>query len=371
MTHTVLVETPGTNAGSANSDNLADRQGYPVDIGRGIASLAVSRIPSTASKAYVIFPEGLTREGTQLAEAVSASGITVVTRGLPEGEASKTRDEVSTMWDELARNGFNRNDVVIAVGGGATTDVGGFVAATYLRGIGVIHVPTSLVGMVDAAIGGKTAINIASGKNLVGAFHSPLGVVCDLAYLDTLPSPEFTSGFAELIKHGFIEDVEMLSIAQADHALGDPAVLEDLVVRAVRVKARVVSADPKESSLREILNYGHTLAHAIEKASHFTWRHGDAVSVGMMYAARLGVLAGITSDDVPATQEKILSAWGLPTTYSDAHWPEIAPAMRIDKKTRGGVLRFVVLEGFGRPVRLENPSDDMLQEAFVSIGGTL
>jgi 3-dehydroquinate synthase len=273
------------------------------------------------------------------------------------------------LWALLGRRGFTRTDVVVGVGGGATTDLAGFVAATWLRGVAAVLVPTTLLGMVDAAVGGKTAIDTAEGKNLVGAFHPPAGVLCDLDTLRTLPRAELVSGMAEVVKTGFVGDPQVLELVEADPVAAlDPAgeVLPELVERSVRFKAGVVAGDLRESGDREVLNYGHTLGHAIETVEQFRWRHGEAVSVGLVYAAELAAAVGRLTPDVVARHRAVLSGVGLPTTY-DGPWPDLLAAMRIDKKARGSVLRFVVLDGVGRPGRLEGPDDDLLAATYERI----
>ncbi len=230
--------------------------------------------------------------------------------------------------------------------------------------------------MVDAAVGGKTGINTAEGKNLVGAFHSPSGVLCDLAALETLPKWDFVAGLAEIIKTGFIADPVILDLVEANASAlqnwpasaGDLAdVVRELVERSVAVKARVVSADLKEANLREILNYGHTLGHAIELQERYSWRHGAAVSVGMVFAAELARLAGKLDDTTVERTRSILSSVGLPISYRGDRWEQLLSAMRRDKKSRGDMLRFVILEGIGEPVRLEGPDPMLLVSAYAEI----
>jgi 3-dehydroquinate synthase len=225
-----------------------------------------------------------------------------------------------------------------------------------------VQVPTSLLGMVDAAVGGKTGVNTAAGKNLVGAFHPPAGVLCDLSTLDTLAPVDLVAGLAEVVKCGFIADPAILDLIDQPHHH-----LRELVERSVRVKARVVSEDLRESGLREILNYGHTLGHAIEKREDYAWRHGHAISVGLVFAAALGRHSGRLADDVADRHRSILDALGLPTTYPAAAWPALRAAMRVDKKARGASLRFVVLDGLARPGILESPSDALLQAAYAEV----
>jgi 3-dehydroquinate synthase len=270
----------------------------------------------------------------------------------------------------LGHAGFTRSDAIVSVGGGATTDLAGFVAATWLRGIRVVHVPTTLLGMVDAAVGGKTGINTPEGKNLVGAFHPPAGVLCDLATLETLPQHDFVAGLAEVVKCGFIADPVILDLVESDlegaRSVHGPHVRE-LIERAVRVKADVVAEDLRESSLREVLNYGHTFGHAVEQVERYAFRHGAAVSIGMVYVAELARLAGKLDDELVERHRAVLSGLGLPTTYRGDRWPQLLDAMKRDKKSRGSMLRFVVLQGLARPTRLEGPDPALLQAAYAEV----
>jgi 3-dehydroquinate synthase len=234
----------------------------------------------------------------------------------------------------------------------------------------VVHVPTTLLAMVDAAVGGKTGINTAAGKNLVGAFHEPAAVLVDLATLDTLPRAELVAGMAEVVKAGFIADPTILELVEADPAAAlDPsgAVLPELVHRAIRVKADVVGADLRESHLREILNYGHTLGHAIERREDYRWRHGAAVSVGLVFAAELGRAAGRLDDATADRHRAVLEALGLPVTYLPGVLDELVETMRGDKKARAGKLRFVVLDGLAQPGRLEDPHRTLLERAYAVV----
>jgi len=271
----------------------------------------------------------------------------------------------------LGRIGIGRKDAIVSLGGGAATDVAGFAAATWLRGVDIVHVPTTLLGMVDAAVGGKTGINTDAGKNLVGAFHQPLAVLVDLATLESLPRNEIVAGMAEIVKAGFIADPVILDLIEADpEAALDPSgtVLPELIRRAIAVKAEVVAADERESELREILNYGHTLAHAIERRERYQWRHGAAVSVGLMFAAELGRLAGRLDDATADRHRTILTSLGLPVDYDADAFPQLLEHMAGDKKNRSGVLRFVVLDGLGKPGRLEGPDPSLLVAAYSEIG---
>jgi 3-dehydroquinate synthase len=250
------------------------------------------------------------------------------------------------------------------------------VAATFLRGLRVIHIPTTVLGMVDAAVGGKTGINTAEGKNLVGAFHEPAGVLCDLASLETLNPHDLVSGLAEVIKCGFIADPEILDLVEADPAAAtDPAssVLRELIERGIGVKAQVVAGDLTERTSsgrdvgREVLNYGHTMGHAIERAERYNFRHGAAVSIGMVYVAELARLAGRLDEGTADRHRQVLSLVGLPITYQGAGWPQLLDAMKVDKKSRGDMLRFVVLDGLAQPAILEGPDPALLTAAFAEL----
>jgi len=320
-------------------------------------------------RALLVHPPALADLVPAIERDLLGAGLEVTRAVVPDGEAAKTSEVAAALWSLLGSRGFTRTDVVVGVGGGATTDLAGFVAATWLRGVATVLVPTTLLGMVDAAVGGKTAIDTAEGKNLVGAFHPPAGVLCDLDTLRTLPEAELVSGMAEVVKTGFVGDPQVLELVEADPVAAlDPAgeVLPELVERSVRFKAGVVAGDLRESGDREVLNYGHTLGHAVEKVEQYQWRHGEAVSVGLVYAAELAAAVGRLTPDVVQRHRAVLSAVGLPTTY-DGPWPDLLAAMRVDKKARGSVLRFVVLDGVGRPGRLEGPDDDLLAATYERI----
>lgn len=352
---------------------------YDVVIGRGVLDEVAERVPQTSTRALLVHAPVMEQVAEQVAERLRERGVEPVTAAVPDAEAAKTVEVAATLWSLMAHHGFTRTDVVVAIGGGATTDLGGFVAASWLRGVPVLQVPTTVLGMVDAAVGGKTGINVPEGKNLVGAFHTPIAVICDLDLLRTLPTPDLVAGFGEIVKCGFIRDPQILRLTQDPaRALDvDGDVLPELIARAVQVKADVVAADLREASLREILNYGHTFAHAIEQVSGFTWRHGDAVAVGMIYVAELARLAGLLNDAAVGQHRQALSAMGLPTSYPvdgdpDRRWSDLRAAMGRDKKTRGNTLRFVALTGVGEPTRLEAPDEAWLRAAYdaVRVGPT-
>jgi 3-dehydroquinate synthase len=252
--------------------------------------------------------------------------------------------------------GFTRSDVVIAVGGGTITDAAGFLSATWMRGIDWIAVPTTLAGMVDASVGGKTGINSEYGKNLIGAFHSPRKVIIDPEWLRTLPARDLAAGLAEVIKTGFISDASILDLMKEFHLDRDRENLElltQLIEKSVSVKAQVVSADFRESFEREILNYGHTLGHAIERHSKYTLRHGEAISIGLVFAAHLSSIHCSLSSDVVQQHIDLLSKMGLPTRYDREAFAQLHALMSIDKKSRGNSLRFVGLSEVGKTQRIE------------------
>ncbi|MFB7937383.1 3-dehydroquinate synthase [Streptomyces sp. NPDC127049] len=347
--------------GSAGTDP------YEVLVGRQLLGELPSLIGDKAKRVAVIHPEALAGTGEALREDLAEQGYEAVAIQVPNAEEAKTAEVAAYCWKALGQTGFTRTDVIVGVGGGATTDLAGFVAATWLRGVRWIAVPTTVLGMVDAAVGGKTGINTAEGKNLVGAFHPPAGVLCDLAALESLPVHDFVSGLAEIIKAGFIADPVILDLIEEDpQAARTPAGphTAELIVRSIQVKADVVSGDLKESGRREILNYGHTLAHAIEKNERYKWRHGAAVSVGMVFAAELGRLAGRLDDATADRHRAILESVGLPLTYRGDQWPKLLETMKVDKKSRGDLLRFIVLDGLAKPSVLEGPDPAVLVAAY-------
>jgi 3-dehydroquinate synthase len=348
--------------------HVATRAPYDVEIGHGVRD----RLADVLSD---VLGDGVRRVALLHAPGLSVDlpSHDVLDIELPEGEAAKSAAVVADCWERLGEAGFTRSDAVVTLGGGATTDVGGFVAATWLRGVRVVHLPTSLLGMVDAAVGGKTGIDTGAGKNLVGSFHEPAAVLCDLDFLATLPRAELVSGLGEVIKCGFIADPAILELVEKDpDAVLDPTsdALAELVERSVRVKADVVAGDLRETGGvdghpgREVLNYGHTLAHAVEKVTGYAVRHGEAVSLGMVYVAALARLAGRLDDETASRHASVLGSVGLPTRWHDAPFDDLLAVMRVDKKARGDLLRFVVLEGLARPAVLSGPSDELLRAAY-------
>ncbi|WP_072801920.1 3-dehydroquinate synthase [Rhodococcoides yunnanense] len=342
---------------------------YPVIIGRGLLTDLVEELAGTATVAIFHQPP-LADTAEAVREALADKGIDAHRIEIPDAEDGKELAVAGFCWEVLGRIGLTRSDAVVSLGGGAATDLAGFVAATWMRGVKIVHVPTTLLAMVDAAVGGKTGINTEAGKNLVGSFHEPSAVLVDLATLETVPRHEIVAGLAEIIKTGFIADPVILDLIEADpQAALDPTgtVLPELIRRSVEVKARVVAADLKESSLREILNYGHTLGHAIERRERYRWRHGAAVSVGLVFAAELGRLAGRLDDATADRHRSILESVGLPTSYDGEAFGDLLKGMQTDKKNRAGMIRFVVLDGLAKPGRLEGPDPALLVAAYSAV----
>ncbi|EHB50470.1 3-dehydroquinate synthase [Mycolicibacterium rhodesiae JS60] len=342
---------------------------YPVIVGTGLLG-ELGELLGGRHKVAILHQPVLAQTAEAIRAHLAERGVDAHRIEIPDAEAGKDLAVVGFIWDVLGRIGIGRTDALVSLGGGAATDVAGFAAATWLRGVDIVHVPTTLLAMVDAAVGGKTGINTEAGKNLVGAFHQPAGVLVDLAMLETLPRNELVAGMAEIVKTGFIADPKILDLIEADpQAAVDPAgsVLPELIRRAIAVKAEVVAADEKESALREILNYGHTLAHAIERRERYRWRHGAAVSVGLVFAAELGRLAGRLDDATAKRHRDVLELLGLPVSYEPDVLPELVEIMAGDKKTRSGVLRFVVLDGLAKPGRLEGPDPALLAAAYAEV----
>ncbi|GAA2034713.1 3-dehydroquinate synthase [Pseudokineococcus marinus] len=349
---------------------VAGERPYDVLVGRGLLGELPGLLGDGVRKVLVVHPRALRTTGEAVQEDLRAAGYEALVAEVPDDEDAKSAQVAAFCWGVLGQASFTRSDAVVAVGGGTVTDLAGFVAATWLRGVKVVHVPTTLLAMVDAAVGGKTGINTAEGKNLVGAFHPPAGVLCDLAVLESLPVHDLLAGMAEVVKTGFIADPVILERIEADpQAVRDPAspVVRELVERAVAVKADVVGRDLRDLGDREVLNYGHTLGHAIELVERFAWRHGAAVSVGMVFAAELAALAGRLDEAVVERHRSVLGSLGLPLTYRGDRWSQLLQAMGRDKKTRGDLLRFVVLDDVARPTRLEGPDPQLLAAAYASI----
>jgi 3-dehydroquinate synthase len=349
---------------------------YQVVIGHHLHDRLPGLLGEGVRKTAVLHPPTMIEIAERVVRALTEAGIDPVRIDVPDGEAAKTAQVAARCWSVLGTAGFTRSDAVVGLGGGSTTDLAGFVAATWLRGVRLITVPTTLLAMVDAAVGGKTGINTPEGKNLVGAFYEPVGVLCDLDTLRGLSVPELRSGMAEVLKCGFIADPTILTVVEADPVVAlDPAgpVIAELVRRAVQVKATVVSADLRESTSvgtqvgREALNYGHTLGHAVEQHERYRWRHGEAISVGMVFVAELARRAGLIEAELAQRHRAVLSELGLPTSYRADAYADLRALMAVDKKSRGAMLRFVVLHGLARPAILAGPEPKLLEAAYADI----
>ncbi len=300
--------------------------------------------------------------GAQAREALKKAGFEVSHYLVPPGEASKNIEMVVRIYDFLIKNHVERTDVLVALGGGMIGDLAGFVAATYLRGVSLVQVPTSLVGMVDASIGGKVAVDHLQGKNLIGAFYQPRLVLADTQALTSLPKRELTSGWSEVIKHGFILDAEFVTFleANAGRLVGlSPNSTTQVVARSAAIKARVVTEDEKEAGKRIILNYGHTVAHGLEAASNYSsFLHGEAVAIGMTAAARLSQRLGLLSQSVVQRQQSLLEQFGLPVSCSGVKIGDVLSIMKSDKKVRSKAIQWVLLEDIGKVVIRTGVSED-------------
>ena len=348
----------------------ASQGDYPVVVGPGAMEDIPQHIPGDAKKLLIIHAPALSRIAEQMKEDLSGEREVFLAE-VPDAEAAKRVEVAAFCWGILGQLDFQRNDAILGLGGGATTDLAGFVAAAWLRGVALIQVPTTVLAMVDAAVGGKTGVNTQEGKNLVGVFYSPRAVIADTDVLAGLGDNEVKAGMAEVVKCGFISDPTILDLIEAnpEEAIDTASeVFVDLVRRAVAVKAAVVGDDFRESGLREILNYGHTLGHAIEHAERYQWRHGAAISIGMVFAAELSRIVANLSDEDVERHRRILGSLGLPLDYPQGRWRTLLATMQKDKKARGGVVRFVVLDAPGKPRVLAIPDESVLFAAYQELG---
>jgi len=328
---------------------------YQVIVGiNGLES--INEISKDHNKVLLIAPSSLIK----LFKLKDRKNLTIFST--PEGESQKTVATLDRIWKKCAAIGLSRQDAIIGFGGGATTDLAGFAAATWLRGITWYAIPTSLAGMVDAGVGGKTGINSTAGKNLIGSFYSPARVLIDPTFLERLSRRDLSAGMAEVIKCGFIADYQILNLVQED-------VLDysQLIYRATKVKSKVVSKDFKESKLREILNYGHTLGHAIEKDCKYKLRHGEAVSIGMVFAAELSHELSGLSEDAVLLHRELLKNFNLPVNYPRSRWKNLSTLLLMDKKVKKSRVRFIGLSKIGKPVWLEDVSSSLLAKVYERI----
>ena len=345
-------------------------QGYPVfvgwgildDLGRRMRQMGLSDCASIISDENV-FP----CHGSLASESLKQADFRTASFTVPPGETTKIIKTAMKLYDWLVERQTERIHAIVALGGGMVGDLAGFVAATFLRGLPLVQVPTSLIAMADAAIGGKVAVNHTRAKNLIGAFYQPSLVIADVSTLTTLPERELVSGWAEVIKHGFILDGELVDFLQthvSELTSLEPAPSIEAIQRSAMLKATVVREDEKEQERRMILNYGHTIAHGLEAATGYErFLHGEAVSIGMMGAAMLSERLGLISHDIVARQAKLLGGFGLPTHCSDIDRNEVVQAMALDKKVRERAIKWVLLEGIGQTTI----RDDVPQEYVVNV----
>lgn len=348
---------------------------YEVVVGRGlIEDPGAFAVPAAAERAFVVADRTVAdRWFPPLAETLAQRTVAAVLLPVPEGEAAKSLSVYEAVLQQLAAQRAHRDDVIVALGGGAVGDLAGFVASTYMRGVACIQVPTTLLAQVDASIGGKTAVNLPEGKNLVGTFAQPVGVVADVDPLRELPEREFRSGLAEVAKYALTLDAELLSRLEADPApllAREPDVLEEVVARCVSSKARVVADDERDTGTRLFLNYGHTLGHALERLDAFAGRsHGQAVAVGMVFAARLAEARGDGAPGLAARTVRLLSALGVEPDGSLPDPDAVLDAMALDKKYRGG-MRFVLLRDVGEPFVADGVGPDEVRPVLEAMGAS-
>ena len=338
------------------------------DVGEHLARLTPSRRAMLVSDSNVFG-----RFGPAVRESLQKSGIMVDAECvIPAGEEHKTFEQIGRAYDAFLRAKIERNTTVIALGGGVVGDMAGFVAATLLRGVPFVQVPTTLLAMVDASVGGKTGVNNPVGKNLIGAFHQPIAVFADPETLKTLPARELRGGLAECIKHEVIRDAEGFARMERDvgRALAlDVEFLADLVAHNVAIKARVVEADPFERGERAHLNFGHTFGHAIETVSRYEYSHGEAVALGMAAAAHLAVELKMLDDASKRRIVSMIEKAGLPARGLTLDVNEVVDAMAFDKKVKGGKLRFVLPDRIGHVVVRDGVPVDLVRQAVEAIRG--
>jgi 3-dehydroquinate synthase len=327
---------------------------YDILIGRGLLAelpALLARHCPAARYAVITDSHVATPYGRRVLQSLHSANIAAELLQFPAGEWNKTRETWAALCDGMLAAQHGRDAAVVALGGGVAGDVAGFVAATFHRGIPYVQVPTSLLAMIDSSIGGKTGVDAPAGKNLIGAFHQPRLVVADLDTLATLPPVQLAAGMAEALKHGVIADAEYFALLERDHAAirgKDAASLERVVTRSVEIKAKIVARDERETGVRAVLNFGHTIGHAIEATTKFAVLHGEAVAIGMICEARLAERLHIAATGTAERIRGALEAYGLPTSLPDgAVVADLIAAMQLDKKTRDGTARFALPQGIG------------------------
>ncbi len=333
---------------------LAQRA-YPIVIGTGLLDQAGTHVRACGISGRVLVVSDETVHplyGARLRDALEREELGVTELTVPVGESSKCHTQLLRIYDAALAAGLERASTIIALGGGVVGDLAGYAAATYLRGIRYVQVPTSLLAMVDSAVGGKTGVNLPQGKNLIGAFHQPTAVLADLSVLETLSPREFAAGLAEVIKYGVIVDPDVLSLleqADPDALQRQPDTLRDVVQRSCAIKAEVVRRDEREGGLRAILNFGHTLGHALEQVCGYgEWLHGEAIAIGMVYAARLSQRVHGFSTAESERLIAVLQRHRLPVHAPAVSWPALLEALQRDKKKKAGTVGFVLARALGQ-----------------------
>lgn len=346
---------------------------YPVFVSEGAAASlgAICRDLDLTGRAFVVSDDavGPLFDG-RACNPLREAGYAVHTFRVPAGEEHKTLATVSAVYDFLISHRVERSDFVVCLGGGVVTDLAGFAAATCLRGIDFVHVPTSLLAMADAAIGGKTGVDHPRGKNLIGAFAQPRAVVIDPLFLRTLPERHLRNGWAELLKHGLILDERLVRDLERASEDGAPLMSPDLIARSVAIKAAVVSDDEREAGRRTLLNYGHTIGHAIEAVTGYSdYLHGEAISVGMRAAGLISVELGLLSEDEFGRQQALLRTFGLPESAPGVPVDAVLDSTLLDKKVRAGSVRWVLLEGIGSAVTRDGVPEEVVRRAVETVLG--
>jgi 3-dehydroquinate synthase len=349
---------------------LGDRS-YDIEIGVSLdqAGPRLKDLGFGQKMALVTNPTVKKLYGKRVIDSLKSAGFLVMSIEIPDGEQFKNLDWANAIYTALLTNSFDRTSALVALGGGVIGDLTGFAAATFMRGVPFVQIPTTLLAMVDSSVGGKTGVNHAMGKNMIGAFYQPRKVLMDLSVLNTLPREEFLSGMAEVIKYGVIRDEAFFDYLEThrDAILGlDAGELGRLIARSCEIKADVVGKDERESGLRAILNFGHTVGHAIETAENYTMRHGEAVAIGMVYASRLARGCGFCSPSVPERIEKLVKSYGLPTDLSVLKRKpsvlELMDTMQVDKKAEAGKVKFILPKRIGDVVITRDWDEVRLRE---------
>ncbi|HYJ78863.1 MAG TPA: 3-dehydroquinate synthase [Longimicrobiaceae bacterium] len=345
MKHRIPVNLPGRSA-----------KGYEILVGNGLfTSIATVLSKFCPAHRYAVITDDRVAElyAVKLSRMLHSAGYRADVFAFQNGEGRKTRETWALVTDAMLEAGLGRDAAVIAFGGGVPGDLGGFVAATYMRGLPLVQVPTTLMAMIDSSVGGKAGVDAPAGKNLVGAFHQPECVVIDPDLLQTLPDAQLRAGLAEAVKHGAIADpqyLEWIESAAGELLAGDPEALCRLIVRSVEIKAEIVARDERESGPRKLLNFGHTIGHAVESLSGYSLLHGEAVAIGMVEEARIGERVGVTASGTSARLRKVLTRLGLPTSVPIEMSPDdVLGWTRTDKKAREGRVEYALIEGVGTP----------------------